>query len=417
MYTTNSLFYYRVTSIQTLEYQELLVGEVISKTNGMSTAKFVKLQSTELIMIGTVDGSLLVVDSRSATLLVLCKSVLKSPVLQIRYEYGMLLLLTNTINIFLWKEVHTIDELLEAVANKEPSILPLDSPISMVSQLQPNEPKMMVCSKLGVMWLVDPTQLLSIKVMCSHTKPVNCIDLVDSDTMVTGSDDATASLTCLNTLDQISSFYKPKKAVNCVKWMKELGMLVVGHGNLLGFYTLRDVLGSCTLQNDVCSIHHIPNTRCILVGTRTEVLMIYLHNDLQLKIEVKKLAEVKDYLLRLEVSQFEVYDSWLGSCRNGRINVWSRKCLKRLYNPVVELENIQELEYYLIDNYQPTAKSVQEVTAHFVSAVSYLCFNHETGRLQERNFKEHIILREIELFPAACFEIYEDRLLLATKSG
>jgi len=114
-------------------------------------------------------------------------------------------------------------------------------------------------------------------------------------------------------------------------------MLVVGHGNVLGFYTLRDVLGSCSLQSEVCSLHHIANTRNILVGTRTEVLMIYLHNDPQLKIEVRKLTDIKDYLLRLEINPFEMYDSWLAGCRNGKINVWSRKCLKRLYNPVEEL--------------------------------------------------------------------------------
>lgn len=75
------------------------------------------------------------------------------------------------------------------------------------------------------------------------------------------------------------------------------------------------------------------------------------------------------------------------------------------------------MEYYLIDNYQPTAKSNQEATAHFISAVSYLCLNHETGKLQERNFKEHIILRELQLFAASCFEIYDDRLLLGTNAG
>lgn len=353
------------------------MGEIAGKTNGLSAARFVELESTELLLIGTVDGSLLIVDSRSATLLILCKSIVKSPITQIRFSNdGLLMLLSNTINIYIWKDISTLETLLQVVADKEPSVLPLDSPLSMVCQAQSMSSKLMVGTRLGVMWLIDPGMLLSIKVMCSHTKPINCLDLIDNDTMATGSEDSTAAMTCLNTLEQITSFYKPKKVINSLRWIRELDLLVVGHGNVLGFYTLRDVLGSCTLQSEICSIHHIANTRSILVGTRTEVLMIYLHLDSSLKIEVKKITEIKDHLLRLEVNPFEVYDSWLSSCRNGRINVWTRKCLKRLYNPVAELENIQELEYYLIDNYQPSSKESSEMTAHFVSAVSYLCLNH-----------------------------------------
>lgn len=109
LYTAGSLHYYRVTSIQTLEYQELGIAEVVSKTNGLTTAQFVLIDSTEILLIGTIDGSLLVVDSRSATLLVLCKSVIKSPVLQIRLADGLLALITNTINIYVWREVNTLN--------------------------------------------------------------------------------------------------------------------------------------------------------------------------------------------------------------------------------------------------------------------------------------------------------------------
>lgn len=73
------------------------------------------------------------------------------------------------------------------------------------------------------------------------------------------------------------------------------------------------------------------------MGTRTEVLMIHLQSQSPLKIEVKKLADIKDQLVRLEINPLDIYDTWLGGCRNGKINVWSRKCLKRLYDPVEEL--------------------------------------------------------------------------------
>jgi hypothetical protein len=86
LWTTNTLMYYRVTSIQTLEYQELNLKEVAHQTNGLASARFVRLANQELILLGTVDGSLIVADSRSATVLVLCKSIIRSPVIQIRYS-------------------------------------------------------------------------------------------------------------------------------------------------------------------------------------------------------------------------------------------------------------------------------------------------------------------------------------------
>ena len=49
----------------------------------------------------------------------------------------------------------------------------------------------------------------------------------------------------------------------------------------------------------------------------------------------------------------------------GKSTIWTRKCLKRNYNPLDELANVHELNYYLIDS---TSRNNNEVTAlRFIS--------------------------------------------------
>ena len=43
---------------------------------------------------------------------------------------------------------------------------------------------------------------------------------------------------------------------------------------------------------------------------------------------------------------------WSAALKNGKIMVWSRKCLKRNVKPEDELKNIYDLEYYLTDNFK-----------------------------------------------------------------
>jgi len=47
-----------------------------------------------------------------------------------------------------------------------------------------------------------------------------------------------------------------------------------------------------------------------------------------------------------------VCDVWALAAGSGKVMVWNRKCLKRNTIAEVELENLEELEYYLIENFQ-----------------------------------------------------------------
>jgi hypothetical protein len=59
----------------------------------------------------------------------------------------------------------------------------------------------------------------------------------------------------------------------------------------------------------------------------------------------------------LALSLFDPLSLWLATTKDGKIQVWSRKSLKRKQNPAEELAKIYELEYYLIDNYKIVSTS------------------------------------------------------------
>ena len=55
--------------------------------------------------MGTLNGSLIVVDSRSGVLLLLCLSIVKSPITQVRYMNSSIVLLTNSVNMYVYKDI------------------------------------------------------------------------------------------------------------------------------------------------------------------------------------------------------------------------------------------------------------------------------------------------------------------------
>lgn len=119
----------------------------------------------------------------------------------------------------------------------------MDAPICLLSQ-DNHTTQIIATSRLGVTWLIDISDKLTVKLFSTHTKPILCCDFLSSDIISTGSSDNSIKLTCLDNLEQLTEFYKPKKSVNCVKWIEELGILAAGQGNFLNFYTRESILGS-----------------------------------------------------------------------------------------------------------------------------------------------------------------------------
>lgn len=54
------------------------------------------------------------------------------------------------------------------------------------------------------------------------------------------------------------------------------------------------------------------------------------------RIEVNRITETtnNEQITTIEININDMYDCWLATCQSGKINVWARKCLKRMYNPL-----------------------------------------------------------------------------------
>jgi hypothetical protein len=45
---------------------------------------------------------------------------------------------------------------------------------------------------------------------------------------------------------------------------------------------------------------------------------------------------------------------------NGRVNVWTRKSFKKSFNIIEDMKYLNELEYYLTDNYKFNGREKEE---------------------------------------------------------
>ena len=76
----------------------------------------------------------------------------------------------------------------------------------------------------------------------------------------------------------------------------------------------------------------------------------HLHQQVQVHVEMQKITDVQSPEQIIVNELFSTYDMFAINSRPGKVTVWTRKCLKRNYNPIEELSNVHELSYYLIDS-------------------------------------------------------------------
>lgn len=109
--------------------------QLLSKSGSFLCSTFVSLKKDELLLIGTTNGSIIVVDARAATPLVLCCSVIKSPICQIKItEDGYVMLVSNTVNTYIWKDVYGLQEFVSKLGDEEPHVLTLDAAPCFISE-------------------------------------------------------------------------------------------------------------------------------------------------------------------------------------------------------------------------------------------------------------------------------------------
>lgn len=61
---------------------------------------------------------------------------------------------------------------------------------------------------------------------------------------------------------------------------------------------------------------------------------------MEVNVEIKKITDIQNPFTLVVNSLYAPYDQLALVSRPGKVTIWSRKCLKRNYNPIDELTNV-----------------------------------------------------------------------------
>lgn len=178
------------------------------------------------------DGSLILVDSRSNSIMMVFKKIYHCSILDIHSNYSnadqlTVVLITDSSNILGYELTNaTLNDLVFAL-DRPPSIkLSTDSELTLHSDLErvgDDRLAMLAMSRLGILWLIDFTGHDTIKVLSVHgevgagetnTPITKALAVGDKEiSVISGSVDGTVKQTSLKNLEQINEIYRPRRCV------------------------------------------------------------------------------------------------------------------------------------------------------------------------------------------------------------
>jgi len=126
-----SITFWRLNHLRNLEYQEAVYDRLVLKGQKFLSVSFLEcklFKDTSFMFVGTSQGSLMIFDTRSNTLLFTCNRFLKGPITLIFAHLQRLILCTEDAGVYSWKldlvsEASDLAQLLE----ENPDILLMDS--------------------------------------------------------------------------------------------------------------------------------------------------------------------------------------------------------------------------------------------------------------------------------------------------
>lgn len=172
--------FYRMTSIMTLQTQEdEEVAHILNNSDAgdIRSVCYIKLGEEELILFGTRDGSLVIVDSRTASVLILSRKVVNYPIVEIMHHNqedgeSLLVLVGESNSITTYQlQCSSVKELIRVLGEPASATLTTDSQISSYSSvhhLSHGAAGMLIMSKCGVLWLMDLSGKDTIKILSVH---------------------------------------------------------------------------------------------------------------------------------------------------------------------------------------------------------------------------------------------------------
>lgn len=229
--------------------------------------------------------------------------------------------------------------------------------------------------------------------------------------LVSSGTDGTVRLWNIDSLEQRSEFYVPRKEGLCIDVYPEGSKCVCGFSD--GFVRFFDYernvnYGGSLLRADqrdqgyaVTAVAFLKNGKNILAGNMNgEVYMIYVKNWENIRIEYKSLiSNVGFGIHHIDLNPIKPWDTWLLSTKNKKVMVWDRKDLSfgdksiDYYNKI--FAKVDDLEYYLIDNYKVLRKDEKE---HFESETNlsstnkYECPGNTLAKFMEHKPDMYVVI-------------------------
>ena len=147
-----------------------------SAMGGICCARYLKLAADEVILLGMSDGSLILVDSRSNSIMMVFKKIYHCSILDIHSNSNVgqlsLVLITDSSNILGYELTNvTLNDLVFALDKPASIKLSTDSELTLHSNLErvgDDRLAMLAMSRLGILWLIDFTGHDTIKVLSVH---------------------------------------------------------------------------------------------------------------------------------------------------------------------------------------------------------------------------------------------------------
>ena len=431
-----------MNSKHSLDYQRILIPnhtDITTKYGSFVALNFLRIYDINALLIGTKDGSLLIFDSRSGSLICICSQIINGPILQIESDkiQQSLYIRSFSQNIYSWDitTINNLEAFLE-VLDSPPHILALDSAITSFFVLnKTNEKAVISMTKSGILWYCDFLENATLKLMGSHIskKSIFGVELffdpiLNKRIIISASSDCSIKFWDFDNLELIVEIYLPRKECLCFDVHVELGVFAAGFsdGGIL-FYNYRSskTLGNVYLENKNnvkkegsgsqlnCSHEGITGIKFVkgnqenifFTTSRGDIYVIYVENWEKIKIEMGCIAEnAEDNLNDIVLSHNDEINIWSVSSPN-KILTYTRKDLSRIAKK--SITDVYNVETYLIDSYKIKQTRKLEVSSYSKTKTThkfcntspdcYLAINSGSYSLILRNFREHVNVKNIEL--------------------
>lgn len=157
------------------------------------------------------------------------------------------------------------------------------------------------------------------------------------------------------------------------------------------------------LPKPITSLSLLPNKRNALAGdTIGRIFIFRLISHKPLKTEIALLIENRARIWNCSFYPYEPLKLWGMTCRGRTIKIWKRQDIYRVHTEEeneAKLEQVSELEYYLIDNFTlkegVDPRSEEKYTKFEFSTVepnTVLIITSGSLQVFFRNFLEHLVI-------------------------